>query len=56
MEILLDANDHPTVSTTHPKPRQLLSQSALPQHGWKGEAVQDIKARLEGDADFPCVF
>lgn len=56
MEKLLDANDHPTVSTTNSKPKQLLSQSTLPQHGWKGEAVQDIKARLESDAGFPCVF
>lgn len=56
MEKLLNANDHPTVSTTNSKPKQLLSQSTLPQHGWKGEAVQDIKARLESDAGFPCVF
>jgi len=56
MEILLDANDHPTVSTIHPYPKKLLAQSALPQHGWKGEAVQDIRVRLESDENFPCVF
>lgn len=56
MEILLDADDHLTRTAPRLGSKQVLRQSELPMYGWKGEAVQDITARLEGDADFPCVF
>lgn len=56
MEVLLNANNHSISSTASLESKQVFKQSELPWNGWKGEAVQDIKARLEDDADFPCVF